>query len=168
MATKKKKAAVAPTQLKTGGVIETDKLDLRVPTRRGSMYDTIYAKMAKLKEGKSFTVPVPKGISVRTLQNRMNAAIRRGPVEAPKGCVFRKYTTTDGQIAIACIRNDSDKKDKRFRGAKSKPKSKPAKKAKPTTKKSVKAVKKPVKKATKKSTKIVKTEVAQQEVSAPK
>lgn len=126
MAVKKKTVSKkAPKQLETGELVSADTLKLRAPARRGSMYDSIYDKLAKLKKGQSFVVPVPKDVPIRTLQNRMNAAIRRGPVDAPDGCVFRKHTTVDGKIAILCVdRGVGEEQDKRFAAKKEKLKAK--------------------------------------------
>jgi hypothetical protein len=142
MATKKKtavKAKSAPALLKVEKIVKTDSLKFRAGTRRGSMYDTIYADMRKLKEGQSFTVPVPKDVKIGTLQNRLNAAIGRGPVRAPAGCVFRKYTTEEGKIAIACEKLKPGE-DNRFKlQGEVKAKTKATKKAAPKAKKVVKA-----------------------------
>lgn len=120
-------------QLAVGAFVATEKLKLRAPARRGSMYDGIYDSLAKLKKGQSFTVPVPKGLAIRTLQNRINAAIRRGPVEAPAGTVFRKNTTADGKIAVCCLaKGEAEESEKRFADRKAKQK---AKKAAPKRKK---------------------------------
>lgn len=122
-------AKKAIKQLVVGKFVSTDKIQLRAPARRGSMYDSIYDSLAKLKKGQSFVIPVPKGVNVRTLQNRVNAAIRRGPVDAPAGCVFRKNTTVKGDIAVSCLGADESlARESRHEARKAKLKAKRSKK----------------------------------------
>jgi hypothetical protein len=93
--TKTKPLSLSPT-------IKTDNVKFRQMPRRGSMYDQLFARMSKLTAGKSLMVDVPKGTSPRTMHNRINAAMRRIDLKAPKGCDFIKRTTDDGRIAISC------------------------------------------------------------------
>jgi hypothetical protein len=90
--------------IKLGKVTKTSNITFRSPAPRGSMYDDIFDQMESLKAGESFTVDVPKGVTPRTMHNRINAATRRVELEPPKGCVFLKRTTEDGKIAISCER----------------------------------------------------------------
>lgn len=98
---KKPKIAV----YEAGGIQSLDKIEFKTGERRGSQYDGIYAKLEKLKAGQVFTVEVPKGVDTRTFHNRTNAAIRRGPVQPPEGCIFRKRTTVDGLVAVCCLKS---------------------------------------------------------------
>ena len=70
--------------------------------KKGTIYQPILDRMAKLKPGKSFTIAVPKGVTARTYHNRLNATFRRFPPVEPEGCYFYKFTTEDGRICIAC------------------------------------------------------------------
>lgn len=119
----------------TGEIVKVDGLELKTGERRGSCYDGIYAKLEKLKPGDAFIVPIPKGVESRVFHNRTNAAIRRGPVKAPAGCMFRKRTTVDGKVAICCVKvGESNKQlNAKAKGgvkAPAKPKAKAAKAAK--------------------------------------
>lgn len=91
-------------KLTLGKIVKTDSIEFRSPPPRGSRYDPIFDKMETLKQGQSFTVDVPDGVSPRTMHNRINAALRRVELDPPKGCVFIKRTTEDGKIAISCER----------------------------------------------------------------
>ncbi len=97
MTTKKKSKP-----LNLSPAVKTDNIAFRKSPRRGSMYDQLFDRMTKLTGGKSIMVDVPKGISPRTMHNRLNAAMRRVGIQAPKGCEFVKRTTEDGRIAISC------------------------------------------------------------------
>lgn len=71
--------------------------------KRGSQYQPIVDKMKKLKKGQSFMVETPKDTPVKVIHNRMNAALKRFNVQAPKGCSFVKRTRADGNIEIGCV-----------------------------------------------------------------
>lgn len=100
----KAKKSKKEAQLKVTGFTDTSKLVFQAAPKRASMYDTVFDSLAKLKPGQSFLVPIPKGVEPAILQNRVNAAIRRGPVKPPAGCVFRKNTTVKGEIAVCCLK----------------------------------------------------------------
>lgn len=108
----------------TGEIKKIEDFKLKVGERRGSQYDGVYAMLAKLKPGQAFEVDVPKDVDVRTFHNRTNAAIRRGPVTAPEGCMFRKRTSEKGKVVITCAKLDEAEAP-----AKSKGKSKAKKKS---------------------------------------
>lgn len=107
-------------QIKVGDVLKADSLTFRAHPKRGSQYDAIYAKMAKLKIGQAFLVPIPDKIKPRVLQNRITAALRRGPVQPPEGGAFRKKVTADNQIAVCCVTakdaEEADAKDAKKKG----------------------------------------------------
>jgi hypothetical protein len=90
--------------IKLGKVTKTSNITFRAVATRGSMYDDIFDQMESLKAGESFTVDVPKDVTPRTMHNRINAAMRRVDIQAPKNCVFTKRTTEDNKIAISCER----------------------------------------------------------------
>jgi len=91
-----------PKPLSLSPTVKTDNVKFRQMPRRGSMYDQLFERMRKLTAGKSIMVDVPKNTSPRTMHNRINAAMRRVDLQAPKGCEFVKRTTDDGRIAISC------------------------------------------------------------------
>lgn len=99
-----KKAKQEPIKIGKIGSINT--LKFRPMDKRDSIYDGIFEGLKSLKKGESFTVPLPKGVTARTMHNRVSAALRRGPVKPPTGCVFRKRTTLDDEIAIVCMGED--------------------------------------------------------------
>lgn len=135
---KKKVMKIKEGAYETGEIVKVDGLELKTGERRGSCYDGIYAKLEKLKPGDAFIVPIPKGVESRVFHNRTNAAIRRGPVKAPAGCMFRKRTTVDGKVAICCVKVGESNKQlnaKAKGGAKAPAKTvKPKVKAKAATK----------------------------------
>ncbi len=98
----KAKTADAP-KIEVGKITAIKNVEFIVGNNRGSIYDGIYAALGKLSSGQVFTVPIPKNVDAKVFQNRTNAALRRGPVKPPDGCVFRKRTTVEGLMAICCI-----------------------------------------------------------------
>ncbi len=99
--TLRKKTTPLPT-LKMSGVVKTDKVEFMPQPERDSKYEAIYERMESLKPGESFMVDIPKGVTPRTMHNRLNAAIHRVELTAPKGCAYIKRTTKDNRIAISC------------------------------------------------------------------
>lgn len=89
--------------IEIGKVVPTSQVAFKAVSRRGTKYQTVIDKMGKLKPGQSVIVPVPDGVPTRVVHNRMNAAIRRSTVPAPKGCRFIKRTTETNEIAICCV-----------------------------------------------------------------
>lgn len=82
--------------------------------KRGSQYDALFEQMKGLKEGQTIVVAVPadaKGVKQdsRIMHNRINAAMRRTDLAAPKGCVFEKKTTESGDVAICCVKAPAKK-----------------------------------------------------------
>jgi len=99
--TTKLRKKTLPT-LRMGTITATEKITFKEQPLKDSKYDPIYDRMEKLSPGQSFTIDIPSNVSPRTMHNRLNAAIHRVEVQAPKGCVFVKRTTNDNKIAISC------------------------------------------------------------------
>lgn len=105
MAKKKKKQKKAKKKGDGMKVVTTSGISFAPTPKRGSKYDKIFARVAKLRAGQSVIVSVPKGIKGSVYHNRLNAAIRkRDDIKPPKGCEFQKRTTKDGKVAICCVR----------------------------------------------------------------
>jgi len=108
MAKKRKKAKKKSKSRKKGNgmeVVTTSSIKFAPMPKRGSKYDKIFAKVAKLRAGQSVIVPVPKGVVASVYHNRLNAALRkRSDIKVPKGCEYQKRTTTAGKVAICCVR----------------------------------------------------------------
>lgn len=102
MAKKKKK----PRNKKASNpVVSTANVNFASRARRGSVYDKLFARVAKLKPGTSIVVPVPEGITPSRYQNRLNSALRKHSVKPPKGCSWTKRITVEGKIAISCVKH---------------------------------------------------------------
>lgn len=74
---------------------------------RGSKYEPLLQEVAKLHAGECYVLPMPKGASPRAVHNRISAALRRSDFKsiARAGCEYYKRTTTDGKLAICCVRS---------------------------------------------------------------
>lgn len=97
----------SPSEIQVGAIRQTDHIKFAPAPTRGTIYQPVLDKMARLKEGQSFTVPVPKGVTPRTMHNRLNAAIRRADwLEPPAGCHFTKGTSEQGEIVISCEKDE--------------------------------------------------------------
>ncbi len=103
MTTKQMRKKTTP-MLRLSKVVKTDSVEFKSPKSRGSQYDDIFDQMESLRAGQSFMVNIPNGLDPRTMHNRLNAAIRRVELQAPKGGIFVKRTTADGRIAISCAK----------------------------------------------------------------
>lgn len=94
-----------PKPKKTNGkmeIVSTAGIAFAKAPKRGSKYDGILEKMAKLKAGQSLLVTVPEGMLPQVLQNRLNSSFAKIGPKPPKGCSFHKRTTKDGKVAISC------------------------------------------------------------------
>ena len=104
----KKKVKSKSKPKKTNGNIEivsTAGITFAKAPKRGSKYDGILEKMAKLKAGQSVVVSVPQGMSPQVFQNRLNSSFAKIGPKPPKGCSFHKRTTKDGKVAISCTKD---------------------------------------------------------------
>lgn len=93
--------------LTVGAIASTDNFKLKPMPRRGTQFQPILDAMGKLKIGQSFAVPLPSGVTARELQNRLGAAKRAHPVEAPKGGKFRTTPSEDEKsLIVSCIKTE--------------------------------------------------------------
>lgn len=91
---------------KSDNVQQASKVRLKSPPKRGTAYQPILDSMANLKPGEAYVFSPPKGVDIATYQNRLNAAMRRFPVQAPRGHRFTKRTTEDNKVAIMLVKNN--------------------------------------------------------------
>lgn len=92
-------------------IIPTSKVAFAPRKRHPSKYAEIFADMKKLREGESFILACGgHRLIALPIRNRLNAALSRTPITPPKGCVFRKRITRNGDLAICCERNKAGKK----------------------------------------------------------
>ena len=101
----KKKARAKVKSSSNMKIIPTSGISFADFPKRGSKYDPIFAKVAKLRAGQSVVLPVPKGIPSVKFHNRLNSAMAKADIKAPKGCSFHKRTTKDGKVAISCTKD---------------------------------------------------------------
>ena len=105
---KKKKAKVTRNRkantISNATIISTKGIEF-ADLNRESKYDSLIAKISKLKGGQSILLDVPKGVKVQVYHNRLNSAFRKNMPKAPKGCTFEKRTTKSGKVAISCVKN---------------------------------------------------------------
>lgn len=85
-------------------VLPVKEIQIHRGVRTGTKYQNMLDQMKGLKQGQSFTIEVPEGLTPRMFHNRLNAVIRRAPLIAPRGCEFVKRTTVGGQIAVMCVK----------------------------------------------------------------
>lgn len=71
---------------------------------RGTVYQDILDEMAVLKVDEAVAVPVDKGVSAATVQNRLNATFRRFPVKPKKGYRFGMLTSEDGTEVLIVLK----------------------------------------------------------------
>lgn len=84
--------------------VKTERVKFKPTSKRGTIYQAVFDKLAKLKAGQTFTLAVPRGVLPRTMHNRLNAAMRRCEITPPSRCRFVKRTTANGRIGISCER----------------------------------------------------------------
>lgn len=98
---RKPKSPAAPS-VSDGKVVSADSIKFKPRPRRGTSYQPIIEKMKGLTAGKAIVIELPKGLDATTFMSRINSALSRFEIPAPKGCVFRKRATEDGNVAIVC------------------------------------------------------------------
>lgn len=101
-----------PKSAKPKVAAETDVAD--APRRgRPPIYDTTIEKMRKMTPGDSFVLTPPKGRTADWLNNSVTVAVCRArnsstnPLNAPKGCVFKKTCTPDNKLMVECVKLES-------------------------------------------------------------
>lgn len=61
-------------------------------SKSNSKYDAILTRMEKLNKGGTTKVSIPVGVNKAVFMNRLNAAIVRRGIEAPRGYRYAKRT----------------------------------------------------------------------------
>lgn len=100
-----RKAVLKSNSLQIGEVVKEGAVPLCETSRKGvSIYKPLFEKMALLKPGQMFLMPVPKGMTLAAFRQRLQAAMRHKAVKAPAGAKFRKTPTKDGKaVAVRCL-----------------------------------------------------------------
>ena len=72
--------------------------------RKNLKYAKVFAQVAKLKKDESVVVSRNVGQTAKQLQNALLMASRRMKETPPRGCRFSCRLTTDGKVAICCLK----------------------------------------------------------------
>lgn len=99
----KAKPKAAPG-LRIGKLVKVGTVKTKPHPRRTTGYEPVIEQMRKMRPGQEFEVPPMKGVSVEQFQGRLNAAMIRDNVKAPKGARFRKEASEAGGLVIKCLR----------------------------------------------------------------
>lgn len=123
MTTKQKRVS----SLKLGAVTDTTKVEF-ASANHGSMYQPVIEAVERLAVNKSITVPLPAGVSSKSMHNRLTMAFQRTPPTLKPGTLVRKGTDVKGNVVISVLAVKKGKKT--VKKASNKVKRKPAKKSK--------------------------------------
>lgn len=71
--------------------------------KKSGKYDAILKELAALRPGQCVIVPLGN-LDPNVANNRINSVMRRVDIQPPEGCVWRRKTTKNNEIAICAKR----------------------------------------------------------------